>query len=91
MVLAIYLLAFAALALYAPAAVWQPGTREFFVIMGALGIWRYSWGAFHLVRSVIYRRHRFPALRRAADMAGEDALPSHVYIVISSFRIRAEP
>ena len=90
MVLAIYLLAFAALALYAPAAVWQPGTREFFVILGALGIWRYSWGAFHLVRSLIYRHQRFPQLRQAVDMAGEDAMPSHVYVVISSFRIRAE-
>jgi glycosyltransferase Alg8 len=90
MSLALYLLALATLALYAPDALWQPGTREFFVIIGALGVWRYSWGAVHFVRSLIYRHHRFPQLRRNADRLGEDALPSHVYIVISSFRIRAE-
>lgn len=90
MYLTLYLLAFAALALYAPEAVWQPGTREFFVILGALGVWRYSWGAVHLMRSLIYRRRDFPKLRREADRLGEEALPSHVYIVISSFRVRAE-
>jgi glycosyltransferase Alg8 len=90
MYLTLYLLAFAALALHAPEAVWQPGSREFFVILGALGVWRYSWGAVHFVRSLIYRHRHFPKLRQAADAFGEQALPSHVYIVISSFRVRAE-
>ncbi len=90
MYLAVYLLAFAAFALHAPDAVWQPGTREFFVILGALGVWRYSWGAVHFVRSLIYRHHHFPRLRQQADRLGEAALPSQVYILISSFRIRAE-
>jgi glycosyltransferase Alg8 len=90
MYLTLYLLAFVTLALYAPEAVWQPGTREFFVILGALGVWRYSWGAVHFVRSLVYRRRSFPRLRREADRLGEEAMPSHVYIVISSFRVRAE-
>jgi glycosyltransferase Alg8 len=90
MYLALYLLVFAALALHAPDAVWQPGTREFFVILGVLGVWRYSWSTVHLVRSLIYRHRDFPKLRREADRLGEEALPSHVYIVISSFRIRGE-
>jgi glycosyltransferase Alg8 len=90
MYLALYLLAFAALALYAPETVWQPGSPEFFVIIGMLGAWRYSWGMVHFVRSLIYRRRNFPMLRRQADALGEDALPSHVYILINSFRIRAE-
>jgi mannuronan synthase len=90
MYLILYLLAFAALALHAPEAVWQPGSREFFVILGALGVWRYSWGAVHFVRSLIYRHSHFPKLRQAADALGEQALPSHVYILISSFRVRAE-
>jgi hypothetical protein len=38
MYLTVYLLAFAAFALHAPDAVWQPGSREFFVILGALGV-----------------------------------------------------
>jgi mannuronan synthase len=90
MYLTLYLLAFAALAVHAPDVVWQPGSREFFVILGALGVWRYSWGAVHFVRSLVYRHQRFPKLRQKADRLGEDSRPSHVYILISSFRIRAE-
>jgi glycosyltransferase Alg8 len=90
MYLTLYLLALAALAVHAPEAVWQPGSREFVIIIGALGVWRYSWGAVHFVRSLIYRHRRFPDLRRQAEALGEHALPSHVYILVSSFRIRAE-
>jgi len=90
MYLTLYLLAFAALALHAPEAVWQPGSREFVVILGALGVWRYSWGAVHFVRSLIYRHSHFPKLRQAADGLGEHAVPSHVYILVSSYRVRAE-
>jgi glycosyltransferase Alg8 len=90
MYLTLYLVALAALAVHAPDVIWQPGSREFFVIIGALGVWRYSWGMVHFVRSLIYRHRRFPELRREADGLGENALPSQVYILISSFRIRAE-
>ena len=37
MFLGIYLLAFAALALHAPAAVWQPGTGAFIFVLGWVG------------------------------------------------------
>jgi glycosyltransferase Alg8 len=90
MYLTLYLLAVAAVALHAPDVVWQPGSREFFVILGTLGAWRYSWGAVHLVRALIYRHHKFPRLRRAAGRLGEAAQPTHVYIVVNSYRIRAE-
>jgi glycosyltransferase Alg8 len=88
--LTLYLLALAALALNAPDVVWQPGSREFFVILGTVGVWRYGWGAIHLVRALIYRHSVFPRLRRAADRLGKAAQPSQVYIVINSYRIRAE-
>lgn len=90
MYLTLYLVALAALALHAPDVIWQPGAREFFIIIGALGIWRYSWSTVHIVRSLIYRHRDFPALRCEAEELGEEALPSHVYILISSFRVRAE-
>jgi mannuronan synthase len=90
MYLTVYLLALAALALGAPAAVWQPGTREFVIILGLLGSWRYSWGAVHLVRALIYRHLVFPAWRRAADGSGAAGLASQVFIVITSYRIQSE-
>jgi glycosyltransferase Alg8 len=97
MLLALYALAFVALAVHAPDAVWQPGSREFFVILGAIGAWRYSWGALHLVRSLIYRRRVFPRLRRAAgrlvaaaDGGLEDPPEGEVFVIVTSYRIRAE-
>ena len=74
----------------APAAVWQPGAREFVVILGLFGAWRYGWGAVHLARALIYRHLVFPEWRRAADRRGAAALASQVYIVITSYRIRGE-
>ena len=67
MFLGIYLLAFAALALHAPAAVWQPGTVAFIFLLGWVGVWRYSWGGVHLVRSLWYRCVVFPRWRAQAE------------------------
>lgn len=96
MILGLYLLAFVALAVNAPAAVWDPHSREFFVILGTVGAWRYSWGAVHLVRSLIYRKLVFARWRRAVERAG--AAPEtaaalrapEVHCIVTSYRIRAE-
>lgn len=88
--LILYLLALTALAVHAPAVIWQPGSREFVVILGLLGAWRYSWGLVHLVRALYYRRTVFPGWRRAASQLGEAGTVSQVYIVVTSYRIRAE-
>ena len=88
--LILYLLALAALALRAPDVLWQPGAREFVVLLGLLGAWRYSWGAVHLGRALYYRGVVFPRWRRAADRLGAAGAASHVYILIATYRIRAE-
>jgi glycosyltransferase Alg8 len=96
MLLGLYILALLALAVNAPSAVWEPGTREFFFILGAIGAWRYSWGGVHLARSLIYRKLVFPRWRRgiarlAASPATAAALRApEVYCVVTSYRIRAE-
>ena len=91
MYLTLYLLALAALAVHAPDAVWQPGAREFLIILGAarrlaLQLGR---GAFRPLADLSP-----PVVPEAAARgrrgSGEEALPSHVYILITSFRIRAE-
>jgi glycosyltransferase Alg8 len=64
---ALYILLLAALALHAPAGVFDPGTRQFVVVLGVIGAWRYSWQLVHLVRSLLYRRVVFPRWRRVAD------------------------
>lgn len=103
LLMALYLLALAAVAIHAPDVVWHPNAPEFLIIVGVVGIWRYGWGAVHLVRSVIYRGFVFPRWRERADRLCaawlEEASDSpamaaltlpHVYIVVTSFRIRSE-
>jgi glycosyltransferase Alg8 len=88
--LSLYLLALAALALNAPDVLWEPGAREFVVLLGLLGVWRYSWGLVHLGRALYYRGVVFPRWRLAADRLGAAGAASHVYILIASYRVRAE-
>ncbi len=95
--LLLYLLGLAALFVNAPAEVWDPAAREFVIIVGLVGLWRYGWGSVHLIRSLIYRRRVFPRWRRAAELlAGDSAAGAvegtadRVFLIITSFRIRAE-
>lgn len=68
---------------------WDSASPEFLFLIGFIGLWRYSWGLVHLSRSLIYRHFVFPRIRRRAESMGDDALPSHVYLMVTSFRIDA--
>ncbi len=57
------------------------------VTVGVIGFWRWSWSAYHLVRAIIYRRWKFPRLRRAAEQATP---PSLLYFVVPSYRMKQE-
>ncbi|HET6519742.1 MAG TPA: glycosyltransferase [Geminicoccaceae bacterium] len=91
MLLTLYVLALAALAVHAPPDLWEPGTRGFIVVIGVLGAWRYGWGAVHLVRALIYRHVVFPRWRRTADRLlteeGGGGRDRQLFIVVTSFRI----
>jgi glycosyltransferase Alg8 len=88
------------LALNAPAALWNPEHRAFFLVVGALGLWRYAWNLFHLARSAWYRGVTFPRWRRLVDRleavaageagAGGALRVPQVFVVVTSYRIRAE-
>lgn len=86
----LYAAALLQIALLLPADAYQPGTANYVLAIGALGIWRYSLRAIHLVRASLFLRSEYPRLRRLADAAGEDAAPSQVYLLITSFRIDAQ-
>lgn len=70
-----------------PAIILDPGSAQFLLILGVIGIWRYSWGATHFVRSLIYRHRVFPRWRARADALGQASRPSQLYLVVTSFRI----
>ncbi len=65
--LVLFILCWLTLAVYAPNSVWDADSRAFFIIVGSVGIWRYSWGTVHFIRSLVYRHIVFPKWRSHAD------------------------
>ena len=79
------------LALAVPAARFDPGSGQFLLFIGAIGIWRYSLGILHFLRGMLFLYWVFPRLRRKASALGETAMPSRVYLMITSFHFRRPP
>lgn len=75
------------LALLVPEGTFNSDHPNFIFIIGALGIWRYSVGIMHYVRGMIFLHWVFPKERRAAAEALKDLKPSHIYLLVTSFRI----
>jgi glycosyltransferase Alg8 len=67
----------------------DPGSKKFIFVLGVLAMWRYSWGLLHFVRSIIYRKVVFPRWRKTADENSDALMPSHIYLMITAFRIAA--
>ena len=85
----LYLTVLMALALALPRTVFTPESRDFILLLGVVGIWRYSMGAVHFLRGMLFLYVLFPYYRRKANALGNAADPSHVYLLVTSFRIDA--
>jgi mannuronan synthase len=86
----VYLGALGALALLLPDSAFDPEHATYWVALGAIGLWRYSLGAVHFVRAMIFLHHRYPKLRGDALAArAKGAPPAPVYLLVTSFRIDA--
>src|SRR3546814_26616 len=77
------------IALLLPADAFQPGSANYVLAIGALGVWRYSLRVIHFVRGMLFLHREYPRLRREVEALGEAAAPSHVYLMVTSFRIDA--
>ena len=77
------------LALALPRSVFDPESRDYLLLIGAVGIWRYSMGAVHFVRGLLFLYVVFPYYRRKVAKLGTDADPSQVFLLVTSFRIDA--
>ncbi|HEY9216598.1 MAG TPA: glycosyltransferase [Phenylobacterium sp.] len=86
----IYAAVLVALALVLPLEWWDKRASHVLLGIGAISAWRYSWGATNLARSLIYRFVVFPPMRRKADALGDAGMPSHIYLLLTSFRIDTE-
>ena len=61
--------------------------RSLLATFGVIGVWRWSWAALHLVRSLLWRWVAFPRLRRRADAAPP---PPALAVLVTSYRMSAE-
>ncbi len=85
-----YLLGLIAYGLAVPDFLWDPEAKTYILILGVLSAWRYSWAALNWVRFIIFQHYAFPKWRKEADALGDDGMPSHLYLLVTSFRIGAE-
>ncbi len=70
-----------------PQSVFDPKSTDFLLLLGVVGIWRYSMGAIHYIRGMIFLYLVFPYYRRRARLLGSESDPSHVFLLVTSFRI----
>jgi glycosyltransferase Alg8 len=50
-----------------PNSIWTVDYAKWVVIVGTLGIWRYSWWCIHFIRSIIYKQYTFKRYRAEAS------------------------
>ncbi len=84
---AAYLLALVAFTVSLPSSLWDPESRNFILIIGYIALWRYSWWGINLVRFLIYEKRVFPRWRAIINQRQSELMPSHVYLLVTSFRI----
>ncbi|NBX65412.1 MAG: glycosyl transferase [Proteobacteria bacterium] len=60
------------------------------VTVGALAMWRYGWGLLNFLRSVFYNKVVFPRWRAKVEAHTEELLPSKIYLLITTYRVKAE-
>ncbi len=61
-------------------------TRSALIVVGGIGLWRYSWWLINFFRSQYYGRVRFPHLRAQAERFwATDWRPPHVHFVMTTF------
>lgn len=83
----LFLAALGALAVSLPSTYTVRGGAHFLLVIGVIGIWRYSVGITHFLRAMYFLKWAYPKLRRQARALGDAAAPLHVYLMVTSFRI----
>lgn len=70
-----------------PNPVWDHTTRNIALLLGAIGIWRYSWWFTHFIRAQIYQRKVYPRRRRQAEQLWNSGWrPKRVYFMMTTFK-----
>ncbi|AYC31877.1 glycosyltransferase family 2 protein [Pseudomonas cavernae] len=85
----LYLSLLMVIALALPQTLFDPLSKDFLLLIGAVSIWRYSMGVMHFMRGLLFLYIVYPHYRRQAHRLGEAAAPPHVCLLVTSFRIDA--
>ncbi|CTQ56352.1 hypothetical protein LP7551_04912 [Roseibium album] len=85
----LFVLAIALFAVLLPDIAFDEKSRNAILLVGVIGMWRWSWGFFHLARSLWFRLVRFPRTRTKAEQVAEAEGFGHSFFLITSFRIDA--
>jgi mannuronan synthase len=72
-----------------PERVLTPGDTAFLATLGFLGVWRWGWGGFHILRAFAFTRLVFPRIRARAE-ADPTTRARHVAVVILSWKMGDE-
>lgn len=82
----LYLGACFVLATQIPNSFWDNELKKFVYIMGALGVWRYSWWFTHAVRAVIYGKIIYPRMRLRGQRLWEKGWrPAHLHFMLTTY------
>lgn len=64
------------------------GAEGTILVLGVIGIWRYSWAAINFCRAAWYLLVAYPTMRAKAGMAYlRRATPAHAYFLVTSYKI----
>ena len=77
-----------ALALFSliPERALTPSDVAFIATLGLIGLWRWGWGGYHMLRAYAFTRHVFPMIRKRAR-ADRSVQGRHVAVVILSWKM----
>ena len=68
-----------------PNKYWVPEAATYVLMIGAIGIWRYSWWLTHAVRAVLYRR-RYNVMSEKAEVVWKQGWrPPHVHFMMTTY------
>jgi len=85
--LALYLGGCAGLAMSIPNNFWDNELHTVVLVLGGLGIWRYSWWFIHAIRAVIYGKFVYPRMRRKADLIWQSGWrPRHLHFMMTTYK-----
>ncbi|HEY9009851.1 MAG TPA: glycosyltransferase [Devosia sp.] len=82
-----YILLVAAVVLTVPSPTADADVRTVLIVIGLIGLWRYSWALVHLARSLWFRKVWFPPLRKRAERALLAQGVGHAFMLLTSYRI----